>query len=40
MMDVADYVLQVIPRADAEGYAKAVTPDVMLRLKEVFRQQK
>jgi peptidyl-tRNA hydrolase, PTH1 family len=40
MMDVADYVLQAITRVDAEDYVKAVTPDVMLRLKEVFRQQK
>jgi PTH1 family peptidyl-tRNA hydrolase len=40
MMDVADYVLQAIPGEDAADYVKAVMPDVMLRLKEVFRQQK
>jgi hypothetical protein len=39
-MDVADYVLQGIPGEDAADYVKAVMPDVMLRLKEVFRQQK
>jgi PTH1 family peptidyl-tRNA hydrolase len=40
MMDVADYVLKAIPADQATDYVKAVMPDVMLRLKEVFRQQK
>lgn len=40
MMDVADYVLKAMPVDQAVDYVKAVMPDVMLRLKEVFRQQK
>ena len=39
-MDVADYVLRSMTAADAAEYVKATWPDVELRLKEVFRQQK
>lgn len=39
MMDVADYVLRTMPAEEAVNYVKAVMPDVMLRLREVFRQQ-
>ena len=40
MMDVADYVLCSMPGKDAAEYVRQVFPDVELRLKEVFRQQK
>jgi PTH1 family peptidyl-tRNA hydrolase len=39
-MDVADYVLKPMTPSEVADYVKAVKPEVMLRLKEMFRQRK